>query len=779
MRVRTLEIRWHDSKPISSCDFQPVFFKKARPLHDKAFAGQSYRLATGGEDNHVRLWMVYPNITPPSLVEAAANDAANPPVPRPPRVEYLATLSRHSAPVNVVRFSPNGELIASAGDDGMIIIWVQSNSPSQTTYGSDLNSDDMQFEKEHWKPRTTFRCTTMQVYDLAWSPTGEYIIAGSTDNVARIFLASEGKCVSEIAEHSHYVQGVAWDPLNEYIATQSSDRSMHVYSVSTKSGTFDVHAVGKNSRIAHHHTRTPSSHSRSRKFRRESTASDTESVTTTLSEQIKEEGISSSLSGSSQLQNVPLTPATSIPSTPSQAMFPPPPMERPSSRRSSFSGSNAPSSPALHSRYARSPSPLPTLPAIRTAVSTPSTWNHVRLYGDEGFTNFFRRLTFSPDGGLLMTPAGQFEDPSVNPGTSRATSGNKMEEARGRKGHPDAANSNSGSSVYIYSRANFARPPVAQLPGHKKASVAVRFSPILYELRPGVFGPDGPADTKYVVVEKGRDMAINVDIGGPPTSAPNTPALSASSEILHLSPSKSTLLAPLALPATVPPLSTFLTLPSPVLSATDSVRASSPAVSKPSTPAPPSSSASVFALPYRMLFAVATMDAIAIHDTQQAGPICLLTKLHYDEFTDMSWSPDGQCLMLSSRDGYCTIVVFDEILAAHHVQQQTLQFQSIAHNHSVPLTSSSTLTPSTTPALSTISLPPSLSPRISSKRPLTPAKSVVPEGDSLPESGPISSARETTPVTPVDNEEHDRAPVPEPPKKKRRVALTRVGDVGS
>jgi chromatin assembly factor 1 subunit B len=447
-----------------------------------------------------------------------------------------------------------------------------------------------------------------------------------------------GKCVSEIAEHNHYVQGVAWDPLNEFIATQSSDRSMHVYSVSTKSGSFEAHAVGKNSRIAHQHTRTPSSHSRSRMFRRESTASDTESVITTLSEQIKEEGILPSLSGGSQHQNVPLTPATSIPSTPSQSMFPPPFMEKPSSRRSSFSGSNAPSSPALHARYARSPSPLPTLPAIRTAISSPATWNHVRLYGDEGFTNFFRRLTFSPDGGLLMTPAGQFEDPSVIPGTSRATSGNKMEEARGRKGHPDAANSNSGSSVYIYSRANFARPPVAQLPGYKKASVAVRFSPILYELRPGIFGPDGPVDTKYVVVEKGRDTAINVDVGGPPASAPNTPALSASSEILHVSPSKSTLLAPLALPAVIPPLSTSLTLPSPVLSATDSVRASSPAVSKPSTPAPPSGSASVFALPYRMLYAVATMDAIAIHDTQQAGPICLLTKLHYDEFTDMSWS---------------------------------------------------------------------------------------------------------------------------------------------
>jgi len=38
-----------------------------------------------------------------------------------------------------------------------------------------------------------------------------------------------------------------------------------------------------------------------------------------------------------------------------------------------------------------------------------------------------------------------------------------------------------------------------------------------------------------------------------------------------------------------------------------------------------------------MFYAVATMDTITIYDTQQAGPICLLTKLHYDEFTDITW----------------------------------------------------------------------------------------------------------------------------------------------
>ena len=58
MRVRTLEIRWHDSKPIATCDFQPVAFKKARPVVEKNYASQAYKLATGGEDNHVRVWVV-------------------------------------------------------------------------------------------------------------------------------------------------------------------------------------------------------------------------------------------------------------------------------------------------------------------------------------------------------------------------------------------------------------------------------------------------------------------------------------------------------------------------------------------------------------------------------------------------------------------------------------------------------------------------------------------------------------------------------------------------
>jgi chromatin assembly factor 1 subunit B len=121
--------------------------------------------------------MIHPNI-PPVSASAHAAVTGQEIVPHPPRAEYLATLSKHTAAVNVVRFSPNGQTLASAGDgtwtfippspaarcsgrgltgvDGNVILWVQSERPV-ATFGE--SSDDSP-EKEHWRLQKMLQCVT-------------------------------------------------------------------------------------------------------------------------------------------------------------------------------------------------------------------------------------------------------------------------------------------------------------------------------------------------------------------------------------------------------------------------------------------------------------------------------------------------------------------------------------------------------------------------------------------------------------------------------------------
>lgn len=144
----------------------------------------------------------------------------------------MSTLHKHSQAVNVVRFSPNGDILASAGDDGTVLLWKKSD-----TIITNLETEDEEDIKESWKVVGTIRSSTSEIMDLAWSPNGNYITTGSMDNVLRVYqLISQndkinGTLVQNLSNHTHYIQGVYWDPLDEYIVSQSADRCLNVYQI--------------------------------------------------------------------------------------------------------------------------------------------------------------------------------------------------------------------------------------------------------------------------------------------------------------------------------------------------------------------------------------------------------------------------------------------------------------------------------------------------------------------------------------------------------------------
>lgn len=109
------------------------------------------------------------------------------------------------------------------------------------------------------------------------------------------------------------------------------------------------------------------------------------------------------------------------------------------------------------------------------------------------------------------------------------------------------------------------------------------------------------------------------------------------------------------------------------------------------TPASTPGPKPAFALPYRIIYAVATQDAVLLYDTQQQTPICIVSNLHCAAFTDLTWSNDGLTLLISSSDGFCSTLSFspgelgETYTGEVGPRKQSVVSGNAVSNHSTPV----------------------------------------------------------------------------------------------
>jgi chromatin assembly factor 1 subunit B len=248
MKAKVLLIAWHPlesengkNAPILGTDFVPT----------TAGLGNMRVAATAGQDGVVRLWRldetdkhgnaIAVNTGPakaavseapsPSSSSGAgrAADQAGPVVATGVAAVHLADLDGFTCSVNAVRFSPNGECLATAGDDGSVFLW----GCRATSAG--LCRWDCVREARHLSKRM-MRGRCSEIYDVAWSPDSTCLVAGSVDGSVKVWDIVSGDVIHSIKDHRGFVQGVCWDPLNMYIATQgaSSKSTVRVYKIAQK-----------------------------------------------------------------------------------------------------------------------------------------------------------------------------------------------------------------------------------------------------------------------------------------------------------------------------------------------------------------------------------------------------------------------------------------------------------------------------------------------------------------------------------------------------------------
>ena len=191
----------HSGGPIYSCDLDPT----------------GLRLATAGADHNLCIWAL------PPLLSADAELSAAP--------KLLATLGNHLNPVNCVRFSSSGRMLASCSDGSspVVMLWqlhgeADEGFESSRPFGAEASED-----VDRWSLHAQLRGHSADIQDLSFSPDCRLLASASVDNSIIVWDVRTLEARRRLKGHKGWVKGVSWDPLGRYLCSFGDDGSLIVW----------------------------------------------------------------------------------------------------------------------------------------------------------------------------------------------------------------------------------------------------------------------------------------------------------------------------------------------------------------------------------------------------------------------------------------------------------------------------------------------------------------------------------------------------------------------
>ncbi|MEV0650853.1 Hsp70 family protein [Phytomonospora sp. NPDC050363] len=153
--------------------------------------------------------------------------------------------------VRCVAWSPDGQLLAAAGCQGLVKIWqVVGEDPTMV-----LRTDPLTIRQLAWSPdgrRLVFgdaggdvrmwtiggtKAVTLPnghsaaVETVAWSPDGKRIASGGVDRVIRLWNAETSDPIGELTGHAGDISAVCWTADGKYLVSGSGDRTVRIWDV--------------------------------------------------------------------------------------------------------------------------------------------------------------------------------------------------------------------------------------------------------------------------------------------------------------------------------------------------------------------------------------------------------------------------------------------------------------------------------------------------------------------------------------------------------------------
>lgn len=166
---------------------------------------------------------------------------------------YVLKQQGHYFDMNSLAYSPDGQHIATGGDDGKVKVWnatsgfcfvtfsehssaisaVEFAKQGQILFSASLDGTVRAFDLVRYRNFRTFTSPTpVQFSSFAVDPSGEVVAAGSIDSF-EVFMWSvqTGKLLDILTGHEGPVSALAFSPTGNLLASGSWDKSVRVWNV--------------------------------------------------------------------------------------------------------------------------------------------------------------------------------------------------------------------------------------------------------------------------------------------------------------------------------------------------------------------------------------------------------------------------------------------------------------------------------------------------------------------------------------------------------------------
>ncbi|WP_404790693.1 NB-ARC domain-containing protein [Altericista sp. CCNU0014] len=109
-----------------------------------------------------------------------------------------------------ISFNPDGQTVATNGQDGSILVW-------------NVQTDSLNRWSAHDAP----------VWTVCFNPTGDTLASGSHDQTVRLWDMQTHQCLRVLRGHKDGVRAIAFDADGQWLASGSSDQTIRIWDVQT------------------------------------------------------------------------------------------------------------------------------------------------------------------------------------------------------------------------------------------------------------------------------------------------------------------------------------------------------------------------------------------------------------------------------------------------------------------------------------------------------------------------------------------------------------------